>query len=80
LRPDSVDGLLHLAVAVERLTVDMDGVPDRVTVTLTWVGGQACAHEVGRPVRQYEQTADFDRLLARIRELRVRGLSLARGS
>jgi hypothetical protein len=62
---------------VERLTVDLDGVTDRVAVTLTWVGGQASDHFVVRPVRQYEQTADFDRLLARIGELRARGLSLA---
>jgi DNA invertase Pin-like site-specific DNA recombinase len=60
---------------VERLTVDMGEEGDRVRVTLTWVGGQTSEHSVVRPVLTYEQMTDFDRLLARIRELRDLGLS-----
>jgi DNA invertase Pin-like site-specific DNA recombinase len=59
---------------VERLAVDVDGADDRVGVTVTWVGGQTSAHEVIRPVQRYERAAGFDRLLARIEELR--GLEL----
>jgi DNA-binding transcriptional MerR regulator len=50
---------------------------NRVRVTLTWVGGQTSEHEVARPVLSYEQTTGFDRLLARIWELRALGLSFA---
>jgi DNA invertase Pin-like site-specific DNA recombinase len=59
---------------VERLTVDM-GEGDGVRVLLTWMGGQTSEHEVLRPVLSYEQTTGFDRLLARIGELRALGLS-----
>jgi DNA-binding transcriptional MerR regulator len=62
---------------VERVVVDLSGEDDRVGVTLTWVGGQTSRHEIVRPVRRYEQTAGFDRLLARMCELRDQGLSLA---
>jgi transposase-like protein len=57
--------------------VAVEGVSDRVRVTLTWAGGQQTHHEVTRPVGRYEQTADFDRLMARVRELRATGLSFA---
>jgi DNA invertase Pin-like site-specific DNA recombinase len=60
---------------VERVEVAVEGVSDRVHVTVTWVGGQQTHHDVVRPVRRYEQTADFDRLLARARELQTQGLS-----
>jgi hypothetical protein len=59
---------------VERLAVDLNQ-GDRVRATLTWVGDQTSEHEVVRPVLRYEQMTGFDRLLARIRELRGFGLS-----
>jgi hypothetical protein len=59
---------------VERVVVDIAGDGDRVRVQLTWVGGQTSEHEVLRPVLRYEQTDGFDRLLARIQELRSQGL------
>ena len=62
---------------VERVEVAVEGVSDRVRVTITWAGGQQTRHEVTRPVGRYEQTADFDRLMARVRELRAAGLSFA---
>ena len=62
---------------VERVEVAVEGVSDRVRVTITWAGGQQTRHEVTRPVARYEQTADFDRLMARVRELRASGLSFA---
>jgi DNA invertase Pin-like site-specific DNA recombinase len=60
---------------VERLAVDMDNEGDRVRITLTWAGGQTGEYEILRPVLSYEQMTGFDRLLARIRELRALGLS-----
>ena len=63
---------------VERVEVEIEGVTERVRVTITWAGGQQTHHEVIRPVRRYDQTADFDRLMARIRALRAAGMSFAR--
>ena len=62
---------------VERVEVAVEGVSDRVRVIITWAGGQQTRHETTRPVGRYEQTADFDRLMARVRELRATGLSFA---
>ena len=62
---------------VERVEVAVEGVSDRVRVTIAWAGGQQTRHETTRPVGRYEQTADFDRLMARVRELRATGLSFA---
>ena len=62
---------------VERVEVAVEGVSDRVRVTITWAGGQHTRHELTRPVGRYDQTADFDRLMARIRELRATGQTFA---
>jgi DNA invertase Pin-like site-specific DNA recombinase len=62
---------------VERVEVAVEGVSDRVRVTIIWAGGQPTHHELTRPVGRYEQTADFDRLMARIGELRARGQTSA---
>ena len=63
---------------VERVEVTAEGISDRVRVTITWAGGQQTRHAVTRPVGRYEQTADFNRLIARIRGLRTAGMSFAR--
>src|SRR4029077_16769066 len=60
---------------VERVEVEIEGVSDRVRVTITWAGGQHTHHELIRPVGRYEQTADFNRVMARVRELRAVGRS-----
>ena len=62
---------------VDRVEVAVEGVSDRVRVTITWAGGQQTGHEITRPVGRYEQTADFDRLMARVRELRAAGISFS---
>ncbi len=53
------------------------GDSERVDVMLRWAGGQATRHEVTRPVQRYEQLADHEKLIKRIDELRVEGLTLA---
>jgi hypothetical protein len=58
---------------VERVEVSVEGVTDRVGVMITWAGGQQTRHEVIRPVGRYDQTTDFARLLARVRELLTTG-------
>ena len=60
---------------VERVVVEIEGVSDRARVTVTWAGGQQTCHGLIRPVGRYEQTADFDRVMVRIRELRAVGWS-----
>src|SRR5262249_18940958 len=63
-----------IRLLVDHLTVNM-GEGGDVQVLWTWVGGQTSEHEVVRPVLRYEQTKGFNRLLARIQELRALGLS-----
>jgi DNA invertase Pin-like site-specific DNA recombinase len=60
---------------VESVVVAVEKRSNQVEVTLTWVGGQTSAHELVRPVLRYEQAANFDGLVARIKELRALGLS-----
>jgi DNA invertase Pin-like site-specific DNA recombinase len=62
---------------VERVEVAVEGVSDRVRATITWAGGQRTEHELTRPIGRYEQTAVFDQLMGRIRELRTQGLTFA---
>jgi DNA invertase Pin-like site-specific DNA recombinase len=62
---------------VEHVEVTVEGVSDRVLVTITWAGGQLTHHQTTRPVGRYEQTADFDRLMVRVRGLRASGKSFA---
>src|SRR5512135_2390304 len=73
----SADRQRIIRFLVERVEVTVEGVSDRVWVTVTWAGGQQTHHETTRPVGRYEQTADFDRLLACVRELRASGQSFA---
>jgi DNA invertase Pin-like site-specific DNA recombinase len=62
---------------VERVEVAVEGVSDQVHVNITWAGGQQTPHEVTRPVLRYEQTADYERLMVRVRELRAAGRTCA---
>jgi DNA invertase Pin-like site-specific DNA recombinase len=63
---------------VERVTVEIEGVSDRVRATITWAGGQETRHEWIRPIGRYDQTSDFARVMARIAELQAMGQTLAR--
>ena len=60
---------------VERVEVAVQGTTERVDVSLLWSGGFVSHHELVRPVRRYNQTADFKRLIARIVELKTSGQS-----
>jgi hypothetical protein len=62
---------------VERVEATVEGTTDQVRVSITWAGGQRTFHTVTRPVLRYEQTSDFSRLMARIRELRAEGRTFA---
>lgn len=62
---------------LDRVVVNVHGTSNRVDVTLHWAGGFASQHEFVRPVQRYEQLADYDRLIARIDQLRAEGKSFA---
>jgi hypothetical protein len=72
-----VDRQRIIRFLVERVEVAVEGVSDQVHVTITWAGGQRTEHKLTRPIGRYEQTVEFDQLMARIRELRTQGLTFA---
>ena len=58
---------------IERVEVEVAGRTERVSVTVRWTGGVVSVHHVNKPVFSYEQLHDFQRLSARIRELKDAG-------
>jgi len=67
---------------IVRLLVDVSWSSSRerteqVEATLHWTGGFISQHSLIRPVRRYEQTADYERLVSRIKELYEQGKSYA---
>jgi DNA invertase Pin-like site-specific DNA recombinase len=62
---------------VQEVAVTVRGESERVDATIHWAGGFRSDHELVRPVQQYRQMADFERLLNRIDELRAVGRALA---
>lgn len=62
---------------VEEVVVAVQGESERVEVLIRWAGGHSSRHEIVRPVKRYEQMADYARLLKRIDELRKEKRTLA---
>jgi len=62
--------LRHL---VDRVSVDVQGETEVVDITIHWAGGFVSQHAQTRPVARYEQLQDYERLVARILELRESG-------
>jgi len=69
----SCDRQRIVRLLVERVVVTVQGTTEQVDVSLHWSGGFTSRHELLRPVRRYEQIADYKRLMARIDELQSRG-------
>jgi recombinase-like zinc beta ribbon protein/recombinase len=63
---------------VERVVVSIRGDTEVVDVAIHWAGARVTGHELLRPVGRYHMLRDYDRLRARVRELREQGLSAAR--
>lgn len=63
---------------LERVVVNVQGSTDHADVALHWAGGFTSQHEFLRPVLRYDQMADYDRMVARIEELRGQGWSFAK--
>jgi DNA invertase Pin-like site-specific DNA recombinase len=55
---------------LERVVVLVHGSTERADLTCHWAGGMVTGHALIRPVRRFEQLEKFDRLIARITELR----------
>jgi hypothetical protein len=59
----------RIARLLERVVVTVDKATERVEVILHWVGGATAPHTITRPVARYNQQSDYQRLVARLREL-----------
>jgi DNA invertase Pin-like site-specific DNA recombinase len=62
--------LRHL---IDQVTVEVQGDTECVDVAIHWAGGFVSQHGQTRPVARYEQLSDYDRLIARVLELREAG-------
>jgi hypothetical protein len=60
---------------VDRVVVAVQGNTEHVDVTIHWAGGFVSQHQIRRPVQAYRQLRDYDRLIARLRELHEKGLT-----
>lgn len=58
---------------IDRVTVDVQGETEHVDVTIHWAGGFVSQLAQTRPVARYDQLRDYDRLVARLIELRETG-------
>ena len=58
---------------LERVVILVHGETERANLTCHWAGGVVTRHPLIRPVRRFEQLEHFDRLLARITEMRAQG-------
>src|SRR5271166_4412370 len=58
---------------IERVAIAVSAAEQKVDVLIRWAGGFESRHALRRPVWAYEQLDDFERLRARIAELRRAG-------
>ncbi|MBM1175342.1 helix-turn-helix domain-containing protein, partial [Microvirga arabica] len=58
---------------LDRVVIHLQGATERAEIACHWAGGVVTRHEVIRPVRRFEQLANFDQLLARAVALRTTG-------
>jgi DNA invertase Pin-like site-specific DNA recombinase len=66
-----------LRCLIERVVVGVQGNTEFVDVTIHWAGGFVSQHQLERPVAEYQQMRDYDRLVARLRELQEAGHTAA---
>ena len=63
---------------IERVVVNVRESSDHADVVLHWAGGFTSQHEIVRPVISYNHMADFEKIVARIQELRSQGWTFAK--
>ncbi len=68
-----IDRQQIIRILVEQVVATVRGQSDRLDVAITWTGGHVTQHETIRRVKLYEQLADFDKLLARVRQFHETG-------
>ncbi len=73
----SADRQRIVRLLIERVVVNIHQGTDQCDATLEWSGGFTSQHELVRPVQRYEQMANYEQLIARIRQLRSQGHSFA---
>lgn len=62
---------------IERIELNIQGDTEQTEITIFWHGGFTSRHHLHRTIRHYGQRSDFDRLLARILELKQTSKNLA---
>jgi hypothetical protein len=73
----AVDRKEILRCLIERVVVGVQGNTEFVDVTIHWAGGFVSQHQIERPVAEYRQMRDYDRLVERLRELQETGHTAA---
>jgi DNA invertase Pin-like site-specific DNA recombinase len=61
---------------IERIRVTISNASEQVQLEIQWAGGGVSHHELVRGVQRYEQLADYERMRARIAQLRGEGHSM----
>jgi DNA invertase Pin-like site-specific DNA recombinase len=71
----ALDRQMIVRQLIDRIVLRVQEETEFVDVTIHWIGGFVSQHEARRPVGRYESLRDYDRLVARLRELRDQGLT-----
>jgi hypothetical protein len=74
---NAVDRKEILRCLIERVVVGVQGNTEFVDVTIHWTGGFVSQHQIERPVAEYQQMRDYNRLVERLRELQEAGHTAA---
>jgi excisionase family DNA binding protein len=69
----SHDRQMMARIILDRVVIHLHGATEHAEIECHWTGGVITRHDVIRPVRRFEQLADFDQLLARAVAMRVMG-------
>ncbi len=65
-----------IRLLTERVAVEVRANSERGEVLITWRGGQTTRHELVRTVSRYESLGEFDRMMDRVVQLRLEGLTM----
>jgi DNA invertase Pin-like site-specific DNA recombinase len=69
----AVDRKVIIRGLIDKVEVTAQEASERIKVTVHWAGGFISNHEIDRQVRRYEDLLSYDRLIARVIELRDQG-------
>ena len=69
------DRQVVIRALIELVVINVQGRSEFTDITIHWAGGFQSHHEIRRPVGQYTQLRDYDRLKQRITDLRLAGKS-----